>query len=98
MKKMICPNWLKCRVTNDQCMHGHVHDFIEEADIRSRVGGTFKGCNRVSTIDSPEQMGKECHADQPNSCNMHPCLRVACGGCLGVEEEDDLSEVAPMCE
>lgn len=101
MKKMICPNWLRCRVEEQDCVHAHVHSFIEDISILNRSGsrGGFKGCDKVSTLDDGVGKGcfagKGCSADRPLGCIIYPCLRVTCGGCIGAEE-DDLPEVDPV--
>jgi hypothetical protein len=87
-KKMICPNWMKCKAEGADCAHRRVHDFLENYGLIVDGFGNhvFKGCDRCSTLNPTE--GNGCEANGPDRCVLYPCLRAICGGCIGVEEDD----------
>jgi hypothetical protein len=85
---MICPNWLVCSASETECIHRKVHSFVDDATMAPRAPvhiSIYKGCNKVSTL--PESTAG-CLANNPRECIVYPCLRVLCGGCIGVEEDD----------
>jgi len=80
---MICPNWLKCQCALTDCGHLKVHDYVPNDECGRKFPKLFKGCDKVATLGgSPE----ECEANTPGHCMLYPCLRVVCGGCIGVED------------